>query len=54
MARLQAAQEFQLWEPEVKMLLDFVDLSVGRNAGKLVEKQPGEVEEKKQKVPTLS
>jgi hypothetical protein len=54
MARLQAAQEFQLLEPEVKMLLDFVDLSVGRNAGKLVEKQPGEVEEKKQKVLTLS
>jgi len=47
MVMLQAALELQLWEPEVKMLLDFVDLSVGRIAKRLVEKQPGEVEVKK-------
>ena len=54
MVRLQAAWESLLWEPEVKMILDIVDLSVGRIVEKLVEKQPVEVEVKKQKVLTLT
>ena len=54
MARLQDAQELQLWKPEVKTLLYFVDLSMERNVEKRAEKQPGEVEVKKQKVPILS
>ena len=54
MARFQDARELQLWKPEVKMILYFIDLSVERNVEKRVEKQPGEVEVKKPNVPILS